>query len=245
MTNIFIGENDLMKKVAIIEDDPCAAEKLCSFLTRYGEENGENFVICRFDNAESFLENYAADYNIVFMDIELPDMDGMKASYRLRELDPDVVLIFVTNMAQYAVGGYSVDAFDFIVKPVVYANFALKIGRALSRMEGKKDLVFWINGKTGARRIAASKLKYIEVSSHVLVYHTTDGEIRSSGTLKAVEEQAGSMFARCNSCYLVNLGYVTGVDGYRVFVGGDVLQISHPKKAEFIRALNCYLNGRT
>lgn len=75
-------------------------------------------------------------YDIVFMDIQLPDMDGMTASRRLRALDRDVILIFVTNMANYAVSGYEVDALDFIVKPVSYFPFTVKPERALGRLDG-------------------------------------------------------------------------------------------------------------
>ena len=233
-----------MRNVAIVEDEQEAADKLTSFLTRYGEEKNEEFKVFHFKDALLFLSNYNSDYDIVFMDIELPDLDGMTASKKLRELDTDVMLIFVTNMAQFAVGGYEVDAFDFIVKPVSYYNFALKFGRALARLRNNADVQIWINGKSGNRRISASNLKYVEVADHVLVYHTTDGDFTASGTLSAVQKQLPSVsFALCNRCYMVNLRYVSEVEGFTVVVGGETLQISHPKKREFVRALNLYLRG--
>ena len=233
-----------MRNVAIVEDEQDAADRLRSFLWRYGEERNEQFNVFHFTDAIRFLTNYSANYDFVFMDIELPDLNGMQAAKKLRELDADVVLIFVTNMAQFAVGGYEVGAFDFIVKPVSYANFALKFSRALGRLESVNDTQIWINGKSGSRRVLSSRLKYVEVCKHVITWHTADGDITSSGTMKTVQEMLkGAPFALCNQCYLVNLRHVTEVVGFKAVVGGEELQVSHPKKKEFIRALNLYLNG--
>lgn len=126
-----------MVNVAIVEDEIRSADVLCGFLERYGSEKGREFAVSRFTDAIAFLENYVPRYDIVFMDIQLPDMDGMTASRRLRALDRDVILIFVTNMANYAVSGYEVDALDFIVKPVSYFPFTVKLERALGRLDGR------------------------------------------------------------------------------------------------------------
>lgn len=233
-----------MKNVIIVEDEQAAAHKLKSFLERYGKENDEEFNVLHYSNAVTFLSEYNSECDIVFMDIELPDLNGMEASRKLREADKNVVLIFVTNMAQFAVGGYEVGAFDFIVKPASYPNFALKLDRAINRMESNKDTQIWISGKSGKKRVMTSRLKYVEVAKHIITYHTVDGDITASGTMKTVQEQLdGASFALCNQSYLVNLRFVSEVTGYNVTVGGDELQISHPKKKEFVRALNMYLNG--
>ena len=65
-----------------------------------------------------FLEKYRANYDLVFMDIEMPVMDGMSAIKKLRQIDKNVLVVIVTNLAQYAVNGYELGVFDFMVKPV-------------------------------------------------------------------------------------------------------------------------------
>ena len=147
-------------------------------------------------------------------------------------------------MAQYAVKGYEVRAFDFIVKPVSRYNFAFKLKEALETFRRRTDVAVWISNKDGKMRLSASKIKYIEVYKHVLVYHTVDGDFTSSGSLCALEEQLRSaFFASCNRRYLVTLRYVTSVRQLSVTVDGEELQISHLKRAAFMRALNAFLSG--
>ena len=231
-------------RIAIVEDDKTASDTLLGYIDEYGAENSENFETARFYGVTAFLEAFKGNYDIVFMDIELPDGNGMDAVKRIREHYRDVIIIFVTNMAQYAVKGYEVRAFDFIVKPLNKYGFSVKFKEALECYRRKADVSVWISNKDGKTRLSASSIKYIEVYKHVLIYHTTDGDLQSSGSLCALEEQLKpAFFASCNRCYLVNLRYVTAVRQLSVLVDGEELQISHLKRSTFMRELNAYLSG--
>lgn len=231
-------------RIAIVEDDKAASDTLFGYVNEYGAENSEKFETARFYGATAFLDAFKSNFDIVFMDIELPDGNGMDVVKRLREHDRDVIIIFVTNMAQYAVKGYEVRAFDFIVKPVNKYGFAVKFKEALECFRRKADTAVWISNKDGKTRLNASRIKYIEVYKHVLIYHTLDGDLQSSGSLCALEEQLKpAFFASCNRCYLVNLRYVTAVRQLSVVVDGEELQISHLKRSSFMRELNAYLSG--
>lgn len=235
-----------MINVAIIEDEKTASDLLCSYFERFTKEHGEEFRTVCFDNPIAFLANYSSNYELVMMDIELPDMNGMNAAHKMREIDKSVSLIFVTNMAQYAINGYEVGASDFIVKPVSYYDFALKLERALEKIKSRTEKRIMIPVEDAIKCVAAADIRYVEVIKHTVTYHTTDGDYETYGTLKKIESElltAGGGFAKCNNCYLVNLRYVTSVKGHSVFLGSEELQISHPKKREFIKALNNYLGG--
>lgn len=234
-----------MLNVAIIEDEIKTQELLKSYFADFTKKFGEEFNILCFDNPIKFLTNYKANYDIVLMDIELPYINGMEASHKLREIDKTVTLIFVTNMAQFAVEGYSVNAFDYIVKPISSDDFSLKLERAINRIKNNGDEKIKILVNYTVKLISVSQLKYVEVTGHKLAYHTMDaGVYTTTGTLKDVEAKLRSKgFAKCNSCYLVNLRHVSEVGGQTVTVGGEVLQISYPKHKEFVRALNDYLGN--
>ena len=232
------------RHVAIVEDSTAEAELLRSYFARFTREHGVDFTLTCFASGEEFLNKYRPAYDLVLMDIGLPGHNGMETAAALRERDRSVTLILVTNMAQFAVKGYEVDAFDFVVKPVGYSNFALKLQRALNKLDTRRDSEVLVTLSDSMVRLSASQIKYIEISGHRMVYHTTDGELYAYGNLKEVEASlGGGMFARCNNCYLVNLNYVRAVQGHTVTVGTDELQISRPRRKAFIQALNDYLGG--
>lgn len=234
-----------MINVAIVEDEKNAAELLAGYLETYTRERSVGFHTVCFDNPITFLSNYKSNFDLVLMDIEMPDMNGMDAARKMRELDRAVTLIFVTNMAQFAIKGYEVDAFDFVVKPVSYFDFALKLSRAVERIRSRSEVKIPIAVDDAVKYVTPNDLMYVEVIKHRVIYHTTEGALESYGTLKKIEPVLLSAdFAKCNNCYLVNLRYVTGIKGFSVTVGGDELQISHPKKKEFVKALNDYLGEK-
>lgn len=227
-----------MLKVAIVEDNRAAMEKLQGYLERYAQENEEKFDIAAFGDALAFLDNYRCIYDMVFMDIELPFINGMEAAKRLREIDSQVVLIFVTNMAQFAVKGYEVDALDYLVKPVHYGDFQLKLHRAVSRLKEAQEAIL-IQRQSGILKLRVQEIGYIEVRGHTLIFHTDMGEINGSGTLNELENKLkGKGFLRCNKCYLVNQKYIAAVQGYTlVMAQGEELQISRPRKKTFMNEL--------
>ena len=91
--------------VAVVEDEKRERELIKKYLASFGEERGVVFNVYEFEDGLSFLSDYKSIYDVVFMDIEMPHLSGMEAAKRLRKLDDKVALVFITNMAQYAVGG--------------------------------------------------------------------------------------------------------------------------------------------
>lgn len=238
------GFMDGQKRVAIVEDDGETRAKLRGYFSDFAAEHGESFDVSEYGSGEDFLAEQSS-FDIILMDIELPGKDGMETVRELRKRDRNVIVIFATNMAQFAVKGYEVEAFDFIVKPMTYYNFTIKIKRALERFRTKRDRDIWINisGGAGRRKLSTAQIKYIEVMGHRITYHATDGDYDTTGSMtKVKEELEGMPFELCNRCYLVNLKFVEEVRPYQIVVGGEALQVSHLKRNEFMSKLNLYLS---
>ena len=231
-----------MIKIAIVEDEKSIAEGLFNFLDRYAEENDIKIQVKYFPCTTEFLTQYDG-FDIVLMDIEFKnDMNGIEASRKLRKLDSVVTLIFVTSFEQFAVRGYEVHAFDFIVKPVVYSDFSLRMTRALQHVSKEEPDTINIMVKGGVKILSVKSIKYIEVIKHKLIFHTVEEVFECNGSLGDMEKQLSPKgFVRCNHCYLVNLWYVRGVDGFSIDLDGEKIAISQSKRKEFMSALNRYL----
>ena len=231
-----------MIKIAIVEDDESVAQELETLVKQFMRETKQRSNVSLFPSAESFLFTDVAQFDLVFMDIHLPKMDGMDAAKKLKELAPHTLMIFVTSLAQYALDGYGVGAFDFIVKPVSYYNLEIKLQRAMKVIKQTEDEKIVIHNKTQTNVVLISDIYYVEIMLHKVVYYTKDGEYTTTGTMKKiVEELSDYPFAICNQSYLVNLKYVSKIEGYTVTVAGTELAISRNKRNELKRALNEYL----
>lgn len=234
-----------MLEVLLVEDDDKDAALLEGYLSRYAREAGLEIRAERMTQAISLLENYKARYSVIFMDIELPLMNGMEAARRLRKLDDSVILIFITNMAQFACEGYGVDALDFVVKPVSYADFSMKFSRAVRRIDAAVESEYTIHVPGGMRRVRLQEIRYVEVDRHFVRYHLEGEVVESRDTLAAVEERLRpAHFLRCAKSFLVNPRYITRVDGLEIRLGEEVVYISGNRRKAFLQELAAWMSGR-
>ena len=218
--------NNAMLNVAVTEDDGDAAERLCSMIDGYAAERGIPVTVTRFGDAAGLLSS-GRSFDVVFMDIGLPDMSGMEAARRLRETDGKAVLIFCTTMAQFAVDGYSVGAFDYLIKPLDRASFDMTFAGAVRLVERGRSTDIAVRTADGAVRLNAADVLYVEIFDHRTVWHTDTREILGWGSLKKLAAELKDRgFALCNSCYLVNLRRVRSVSGDTVTVGDRELHCS-------------------
>ena len=233
-----------MIRIAIVEDERRERAHLRDCLAYMAEKEQLEFDIVEFGSGEEFLGGYQPVYDIVLMDIELPGINGMETAMALRRMDAFVLLVFVTNMVQYAVSGYKVDALNYILKPVNRFDFALKMNKAISRTTKRTEESIQIRTGKDLYMLPVAAIRYLEVDGHYIVYHTTEGDYSEYITLKEAEKKLNKpYFVRCNRCYLVNLKYVSAVRDDVVQVGRDELLISRPQKKAFLNALAVFIGG--
>lgn len=246
-----------MARIGIVDDEHVARDQIQAAIERYGSENNIEFHVDSFTCAGSYLANRKHDYDILFLDIDMPGMSGMELAQAIRLTDKRIVLIFCTNLQQFAVNGYEVSALGFLVKPVEWYPFCLYLQRALQSValreslhakEGKKILVK--DGST-TRMVDVSNLVYVEVRKHKLLYLVDDrasgneATFQSHGSMRGVAaELAPYGFARCAASYLVNLSRVTAVNSMNVHLGERVVPIGRAFKDDFRRDLSRYLATR-
>lgn len=233
-----------MAKIAVVEDNDAMREQLCGFIAQYARESGRQLDVTAFADGAEIVDPYRPGFDIIFLDIEMPTLGGMPTAERIRQVDPDVVLVFVTNMAQYAIRGYEVDALDFVLKPVSYYQFSTKLERALQRIQRRRGGQIALQVGGGVQLLNTDDILYLETRDRLLHYHTAADTWSVRGSLqKAEKELAPYHFARCNQCYLVNLRHVTGVQNDFAQIGQEQLEISRRQRVAFLAAVAAYVGG--
>ena len=231
-----------MIRIAIVEDAAFDRQVLRDCLREYGQETGAELQITEFTGGTAFLEQNQEDLDLIFMDIMMDGLDGLTTARKLRRRDDKVLLVFVTSMLQYAVQGYSVDAMDFIVKPVTYTGLKLCMDRVVRRLNETTPVRLRFTNREGTHSVDAAEICYIESLEHKIVVHTVQGEIQSDMSLAAAEKMVKALpFFRCHVSYLVNLRYVDRVSGNDVWVNGDRLAISRYRRKDFLEAWSAWL----
>lgn len=225
-----------MLRVALVEDSREEADALRGHLERYGRAKDIGMTVACFANAMEFMDARQV-YDLVFLDIDLPGISGMELAGLIRTYDAEVAIIFVTNLAQFAVRGYEVNALDFVLKPVSYFNFAMRMDKVMRLMRRKSD----------GHVVVFDDLVYVAVSNHRLSFRVrgVDGLLESRGSLKAMEARlADGPFVLISSSCLVNMNYVRSYRGTSLLLtNGEELYFSRPKRREATEKIAAFFGG--
>ena len=173
-----------MLNIIILEDQAEQADRLSHMLKKYAESHeGFAYNLKLYDRSIPFLTEYKCDADLLFLDIQIPDMLGMEAAKRIRQMDNRVMIIFVTMLTQYAIEGYSVGAFDYVLKPVRFEEFSSKMDRVCRMLAHQStSMTLEVRTKEEIRRINVDDITFIEVSNHDVLIHTDSEIIRQWGT---------------------------------------------------------------
>ena len=148
-----------MINVALVDDEIQACEELKDCFEFIKQQTNEEFNIDIYTDSPTFLMHFDSQYNLIFLDIEMPKADGLTCAKEIRKIDKSAIIIFVTNASKYAVQGYEYEALDYIVKPIDKQAFALKMQRALKRVNRRKEANIAIKTKDGMQVLQISHIK--------------------------------------------------------------------------------------
>ena len=163
-------------RIGVVEDDPASCQLVLDYLNRYQQENGEQFTVSVFDDGARIVEKYTPVYDILLLDIEMSEMDGMAAARRIRERDDKVVIVFITAAPQYAISGYEVRALSYLLKPLPWFAFSQELKKSIDMVRRNGDDSMLIETGNGQMRLNLADILYLESIRHTIVIHTLDGK---------------------------------------------------------------------
>lgn len=231
-------------RIAIVEDDYQELQRLKQFVQRYAEETGIACTCVTFMDGDEILEEYSAEWDMIFLDIQMKRLDGLSAANKIRRVDEDVLLVFVTNLAHLAIKGYAVRAYDYLLKPVNYLIVKKLLNQAAKISERRMGKHIMLQTPQGVRRINIDHILYAEVSDHELTVVLEEEKVTLRAAMSQIEEQLIPYgFFRCHNCYLVNMNHVRRLDKGVVLVGDHTLTVSRPRQKAFMLELTRFVAG--
>ncbi|MDD2957090.1 MAG: LytTR family DNA-binding domain-containing protein [Lachnospiraceae bacterium] len=232
-------------KLAIVDDDEQCRRQVVEFVRTYMKNTKQDIEVEAYSLAINFISEYRSDCDVIFLDVEMPHMDGISAAKKIREVDKYVPIIFLTSYSQYAINGYEVNAIDYVMKPLTYFVFEMKLKKALKFTQRRVNEDVVIVTKQGVLRLPNSEIMFACSEGNNTAYHTVNGIYRERMTMRDTAKKfKGSNIAFCSSGCLINLSFVTRVVKDVVYLGDIQLQISRSKRKEFIdRCINSLSEG--
>lgn len=231
-------------RVAVIDDEREVRENLAEYIRQFAEESDVKMDVSTFPSGDALLADYQQVWDILMFDIDMPGTNGMETAKQIREKDKNVTILFITNVAQYAIDGYGIDAVDYILKPINYYEFSMKFHRAVAKSAHSRERAIMVDTVEGTRRIRVNEISYIEVLAHYIYVHIPGREFKARGNMKEWEEELKPFgFSRVHKSYLVNMAKVENIQGKELTVDSHTIPISRNYRDSFMQDYMKFYRG--
>ena len=192
-------------KIAICDDSDADRQFIADIVNSWGINTGHTVQISAFSSAENFLFHYAGknDYDILLLDIEMGNMDGVIMAKKLRCDNDTVQIVFITGYSDYILEGYEVDALHYLMKPIGQDKLFSVLDRAADKLSKNEKV---LNIKIGGEmvRIPIYQIRYADVFGNYVTIHASD-DLTVKMTLSELEKELDDRFFRVSRSVIVNL----------------------------------------
>ena len=232
-------------EIAVCDDEQVHIDRIVKYIDVYSEESEININITSYNSGMALLKDIENDdlkYDIIFLDVEMPEINGVDMARQIRKITQDVIICFVTSFDKYAIQAYGVEALAYVVKPVAYAELKRVLSRAVVLVQYTFDYkeaeerYIEVPVSRNTRIVDVRTIQYIEKRRNKCVLHCTDAEITCYETLKEICSKLDqNIFIYVHQGYIVNFDAIKEVKENVVCLGDGVevpLSRSHYKEVK-------------
>lgn len=239
-----------MLRIAICDDDASYVEQMLDYIDEYNKYNTKQIEIMEFYSGNSLLNHIISGnrFDIIYLDIEMDRLDGIRTAMSIREYDINVLLIYVSSHESYYQQLFEVEPFRFIKKPINKDQFMDILNKAISRLD-KKSEDFHFKYNKSIVKLPFKDIVYFDSELRIVNIHTIKGKYSYYNKLDNVEKDIlnkTNIFIRVHKSYLVNYDYIktweyTKVilyNGYEIQISEDRRSMIRKKYIELIGGIN-------
>ena len=234
-----------MIKIVICDDQKEEYFHLRKLLEAYGASNHIEMDIHYFSNGNELLCAQIYDTDLFFLDVEMPGLNGIDIAKEIRSQKLNCEIVFITNYIQYALQGYEVQAFRYLLKPIDEIKFIETANHLFDKIK-KSSSYLHIKGRSGTQRILIKEIIYAETSQRHILIHTRDKVIDCYNTMEKLDEMLSEHgFFRCHQAYLISMDEISQIRGNDAVLKNEtIIPISKNRKKEFKQVLTDFWGGK-
>lgn len=224
-------------RIAICDDGQNQIEYITSIVASWSAHEGHGCEIRTFASAEAFLFEYEEDkaYDILLLDVEMKNINGIELAKRIRKDNNRAEIIFITSHFEFVGEGYEVDALHYLIKPISAEKLTQVLTKAAEKISVEPpSVVISCEGETV--KLYEADIRYVESFLHYIVIHTKDKEYKIKENISVFENRVSDDFYRVHRSYLVSLKHITRISRTSVNIGNTELPLSRGKYDNINRA---------
>lgn len=203
-----------MISIAICEDEEDQQELLKAHIKQIFKGLSVEYSLELYNSGEELIENYSKDIDIVLLDIQLIEINGMDTARKIRVIDSKVEIIFITSLIEYALEGYEVRAYRYLIKPVKYDDLKEYIINCIKEIDINNKYII-VKEQGNQMKLDINEITYVEVQKETITIHSLNKVYKINGTLNNIEREIDcNRFFRCHKSFLVNLEHVKSIKQY-------------------------------
>lgn len=238
-----------MLRIAICDDEESQLHTLTSLLKTYLHSRPElGGHMETFQSGRALLERMEASprFDLYLLDILMPELSGIDIGRRLRALEADGEIIYLTNSNDFAADSYDVRAFFYLLKPVDSERLFPVLDQVVEKLQRRQSSAIVVNTGDGPRRILLDQIRYLERVGRFVRYFCTDGTVDSQTIRVPFREVAAPLlkdrrFCLCGASFVINFQHVTGVTGRVALLdNGQSVELPRTAATEFKKAWGNY-----
>lgn len=230
-------------KIAICDDAQDQIEYVSGVVSAWASKNRHVVEVKRYSSAQAFLFDYSAekDFDILLLDIEMPEMNGVALAKTIRRENATLQIVFITGYYEYFSDGFDVSALHYLIKPVDAEKLFPVLDRAINNLQYRQRAVL-VTSPDGDVKVSLADICYVESENVHVAVHTVSGVYRSRIALAKFAEQLDETFIKVHRSYIVGLKYIKKISRNDItMLNGDVLPISRGMYDAIHAALIKYL----
>lgn len=224
-------------RIAICDDEQNQIEYITSIVASWSAHEGHRCEMRTFASAEAFLfecEEYMV-YDILLLDVEMKNINGIELAKRIRKDNNRAEIIFITSHFEFVGEGYEVDALHYLIKPISSEKLTQVLTKAAEKLSVEPpSVVISCDGETV--KLYESDIRYVESFLHYIVIHAKDKEYKIKENISVFENKLSDDFYRIHRSYLVSLKRITRISRTSVDIGSTELPLSRGKYDDINRA---------